>query len=121
MYREELPEGCPPPDAIEIENEWIGYRFVSGTSPAPEDFDSHFRKDPSKRYPDPCIAKALSLEADFAQARKRLELPKFKNGSICQVTLDRGAGRIKQTGASRTHYSWWPYNGWGVIECSRIV
>lgn len=108
-WNEELPELCPPSDAIVPEN-IIVYRFCRELNPTEDDFISHRKLWPDKRFDgvDECLARSLSVIDDLEICKNRLKLPRMKNfNSIYEVRLGVNDGLIKKTFPDPNHYSWW--------------
>ena len=59
-WAEDLPEGCPPPDAIAPGSE-IFFRAVLTFPPTEIDFQSQRKQQPNKYYSNECEARALSM------------------------------------------------------------
>lgn len=105
---EELPESCPPEDALICEGKF--YRIAAGDPVKSLDFFSQRRLNPDKIFVgegiDECIVRSVSLFNDLDETRKRLRLPKFRNSTIAEIVLSEEDGMIKKKfGAA--HYSWW--------------
>ena len=49
LYREELPENCPPKEAAPLEETTTFYRLVKTIPPREEDFDSRWEERPDMR------------------------------------------------------------------------
>ena len=123
-YREPLPPGCPPDDAVEIVESRIVYRLVRIYPPSLDDFRSYAALNPDKKYNDStkkCQAHGVSVYRNpRAAAKSRERYSNLKGTLICKVVLVEGAGRIKRTG-SRTHYTWWPLADYDIIaNCQAI-
>lgn len=105
---EELPEQCPPRDAIDCNGRY--YRIANGNPINSADFFSQRRLSPDKVFTgkgvDECITRAVSLFAKIDDAKKRLKLPKFKQANIAMVELHPKDGVIKQTFADSHHSGW---------------
>ena len=39
----------------------------------------------------------------------------------CEVTLDRGSGRIRRTGSRSGHQTWWPLADFDILANCRVV
>ena len=116
LYREILPADCPPAAAEEIVSPRIVYRLVDGDPPADADFDSWRVKNPGvqPRTASECEARGLSVFSRSRDVRNLIELSGAKEARVCQVTLERGAGRIQKTGG-RSHYTRWPRADFAIL------
>ena len=107
-WYEQLPELCPPVDAVPCEGTY--YRIAKGNPASNGDFFSQRKLQPNKVFTglgvDECIARSISLFSDINDAIRRLKLPKFRNAQIAAVTLEPKDGVMKKT-FSDSHYSWW--------------
>jgi hypothetical protein len=107
-WYEQLPELCPPVDAVPCEGTY--YRIAKGNPANDGDFFSQRKLQPNKVFTglgvDECIARSISLFSDINDATRRLKLPKFRNAQIAGVTLEPKDGVMKKT-FSDSHYSWW--------------
>ena len=107
-WYEQLPELCPPVDAVPCEGTY--YRIAKGNPASNGDFFSQRKLQPNKVFTglgvDECVARSISLFSDINDAIRRLKLPKFRNAQIAAVTLEPKDGVIKKT-FSDSHYSWW--------------
>ena len=121
IYREPLPEDCPPPQAEEIAGPRIVYRMVWSDPPIDDDFRSQRAKNPEKIYQvTECRARGLSVYAQledvkFLAARLGLEGVYF-----CRVALATGAGRIQKTGAA-SHHTWWPRAAFDILAHCQVA
>ena len=120
-FRDPLPEGCPPDDAIEITLRRTVFRVVSGDPPTDDDFRSQRSEKPRASFNAPeCLARGLSVYSDMRDAARLLKLPKFRGMLICQVTLERGAGNLSET-TSRSHVTWWPFAAFNILRNCEMV
>ena len=121
LYRESLPDNCPPDTAAEIDATRLVYRLVRNNPPTNEDFRSQRTDKPTARFNvSECRARGLSIFADRRVAERVAKKPNLAGSAICQVILTPGAGRIKQTGG-RSHYTWWPYKDYDILANCRLV
>ena len=101
-WYEQLPELCPPVDAVPCEGAY--YRIAKGNPASNGDFFSQRKLQPNKVFTglgvDECVARSISLFSDINDAIRRLKLPKFRNAQIAKD------GVMKKT-FSDSHYSWW--------------
>lgn len=108
-YREPLPDGCPPEDAMSITEPQEVYRLVRTNPPTYEDFQSQRALKPTRKFTDitECQARGLSVHTQRKDCLRVLKLPPFRGCLPCRVHLQAGAGSIQRTG-SRSHCTWWP-------------
>ena len=120
MYREPLPENCPPVEAQEITATRVVYRLVRSVPPALDDFRSQRAEKPEAFFNvDECRARGLSVYTERVDCDMPLKLPRFRRHRICIVTLDHGAGRIQQTG-QLSHHTWWPLADFDILAHCRM-
>ena len=124
-YRERLPDDCPPPDAVEIVAPLIVYRLVESNPPTLGDFDSLRALKPGNPYKDPdteCRANGVSvyIDPEFAD-EVRQSVPKLNKTLICEVVLDKGAGRIKLTNPKKSHCAWWPFAEYDILANCQVI
>ena len=122
QYREELPDGCPPSNAKEIANETICYRLVNNDPPTDDDFRSQRTLEPNRDFSvSECRARGLSIFMQAADAARVAQRSRNLRGAkLAQLTLDEGAGYIKQTGG-RSHHTWWPYKAFDVLANCEVM
>ena len=121
LYREPLPDDCPPNDAEEIDAARFVYRLVRNNPPTDGDFRSQRAERPTARFNvSECRARGLSVFADRRVAERIAKKPNLAGSAISQVVLTTGAGRIKRTGG-RSHYTWWPYKDYDILANCRLV
>lgn len=123
VYRDKLPYGCPPHDAVVIKDSVVVYRLVK-TDPATEkDFQSWRALNPHINRPshvDECTACGVSVHNKYDAVRKMAKLPKFRNRFPAKMTLTKGAGTIKQQGKDRAHYTWWPMAAYDILATCKV-
>ena len=122
IYREPLPEDCPPPQAEEIDAPRIVYRLVENAPPTDDDFSSWRAKNLAEqpRTVSECQARGVSVYSRSRDVRKLIELYGAKEARVCQVALDRGAGRIQKTGRW-SHYTWWPLADFDILRYCQVI
>jgi hypothetical protein len=122
-YREELPDGCPPSEAEEINGPVDFFRLVKSNPATERDFISKKARFPKREFPgEECIARGLSgLDTQTAAEHVR-RLPPWKNKRmlICRVRLSAGAGKIMRT-RGPNHLTWWPYADYVILNCCEVV
>lgn len=115
IYREPLPEDCPPATAAEITEPRIVYRLVRHNPPVDADFRSQRAENPQRHFRIPeCRVRGLSVFSDYRVAVSWSKSRNLRGTQVCRVTLDRGAGRIEKTG-SPAHYTWWPLADYDIL------
>lgn len=106
-FAEELPENCPPADAISPDSKTF-YRLVSNNPPVDDDFRSQRKLFPARQFNvDECQALSLSVFSDVESIKQILKFKTHKNKKIAQILLAAADGVVKQTGNTVSHYSWW--------------
>ena len=122
LYREILPADCPPADAEEITVPRIVYRLVDNDPPVAADFASWRAQNPGvqPRTASECAARGLSVFSRSRDVRNLIELSGAKEARVCQVTLERGAGRIQKIGG-RSHYTWWPRADFAILPRCQVM
>ncbi len=121
MFREPLPEGCPPSEADEITQARVVFRLVHTDLPTGCDFRSKRSERPNDQFGvSECQALGLSVFSQVNDARKQLKIPALKGMLICQVTLVKGAGYLMKTGR-RSHFTWWPLSDFDVLNNCQMV
>lgn len=120
-WHEELPEQCPPSDAIEP-IDLVCYRLCEKIPATDGDFLSHRALAPHQVFRAPeCIARAISVFGSIDDCADLQKLPIHRHKSIAKVTLGPIAGVIKKTGKARTHYSWWRARGFDPVPSAEAI
>ena len=120
IYREALPDNCPPTLAEEVSETCVVYRLVGSNPATADDFRSQRAKKPDTVFSnvDECRARGLSVYTIRSDCDETRKLPHFRKYLVCKVSLDIGAGRIQQTGQP-SHHTWWPLAGFDILQhCS---
>ncbi len=107
-WAEDLPEGCPPEDAISPDS-GLFFRAVQTFPPTENDFYSPRKLQPNRQFRDECAARALSV-CDTIEGCKQLKKHSFfRNHLIASVVLDKECGLIKwhPSALGKSHYEWW--------------
>ena len=122
-YREPLPLDCPPDDAVEIAGRRVVYRLVRHNPPVDDDFRSQRAERPDAMFREvtECQARGLSVFSGSSHALRRAKSGKLKGAMLCEVTLDRGSGRIRRTGNRSGHQTWWPLADFDILANCRVV
>ena len=121
-FRDELPDGCPPDNAYKIRRETICYRLVHNDPPTDDDFRSQRTLEPNRDFGVPeCRARDLSIFTQVADAVRVVQRSRNLRGAkLAQLTLNQGAGYIKQTGG-RSHHTWWPYKAFDILANCEVM
>lgn len=121
VFRESLPEGCPPTEAEDITDTKVVFRLVRTDTPDDSDFRSKRAESPNNQFSvSECQARGLSVYSQVREARRQLKIPTLRGMLICQVTLDKGAGYILKTGR-RSHFTWWPLADFDILDNCQVV
>lgn len=106
-YRESLPTSCPPIDP-NVPDEPILWRLLFSNTVKDDDFDSQYKKQPTRNFYDQCGARSVSLTTSLEVCRalvKSPRMPKFTHA--VQVLHDPTTGVWHKD--KPTHVHWWPY------------
>ena len=93
-FRENLPNDCPPPEAVEVDEPTPFFRLIDRFPPTDSNFDSVWKIQPGRRPnlgKDECKAKGLSIYSSPAAAQEQTQHPTLKGKVPCQVTVTPGA------------------------------
>lgn len=119
MWKEELPNSCPPKKAIEQEIEV--YRVLSTDTPTEDDFKNYCKLYPNNpRYREMCKAYSLSFYNSIENAMSALSRSSNLKGThIAKYLIDttHGVCEFKSTSG---HYSVWLYDSWGFKDFNPI-
>ncbi|MBK8564765.1 MAG: hypothetical protein IPN76_15875 [Saprospiraceae bacterium] len=117
---EDLPENCPPKDAI-VPNGENFYRLAKNNPPKNEDFFSQRKEFPFTIFDSipECLARAVSTWKTTDKCREQKKYPRHRNKVIAELTLYKKDGLIKQT-FKNNHYSWWRSDDFS-IESVKIL
>lgn len=111
MWKDNLPDGCPPKKAIEQEIEV--YRVLNESVPNEADFYNYFTMYPENpRYKSLCKAYALSFYDSVENAILALSRSTNLKGTHIgkyRINKTHGTCEFKQLNG---HYSIWLYNSW---------
>ena len=146
IYRDELPEGCPPAGTeISGDAEIIVYRFVEHDPiDAAADFEPlrELRRNqvwPSEaeRREAECRAWGVSVYRPLRKAKKSLRNQQNRERRrreqrgvgdarwlamrICEVRLSAGAGAIMSTSGKTGHHEWWPAANFDIEAHARLI
>lgn len=116
IFRETLPEGCPPETAEEISKARVVFRLTRTNQPTENDFRSQRAEKPNNEFGgvSECQARGLSVFTDLGRATQALRSRNMRGRLICQVRLAGGAGFIMETGR-RGHCTWWPLANFDIL------
>ena len=122
LYRESLPPECPPNEAKDITSETICYRLVCNAPPTDDDFRSQRTLEPNRDFGvSECRTRGLSVFTQASDATRAARRSRNLRGAkLAQLTLNQGAGCIKQTG-SRSHHTWWPYQAFDILANCEVM
>lgn len=106
---EDLPEDCPPSEAIPPDGDSNYYRLVSSVPPSEDDFVPMARLKAERTFRGRrlCQALAISVVDSLEASHELLKLPTQKDKNIVEMKLTPEAGAILQTGSRSAHHSWW--------------
>ena len=104
-----MPEGCPPDDVLVASNHPFFRLAKQANTYTEDDFKSYAEADPNHNWGKMLpLAVGLSLIENESKIRRNLKLPMFRSyQGIIALTLQPTDGVVKQTGAHRSHYTWW--------------
>lgn len=111
MYREPLPDQCPPSSAV-APNGLAVYRAVRSNPPLLDDFDSQVKLKTIDLTNRPaefvCRASACSVFTDITGAKQLKKLPKLRDRIyVACLQLSADAGVIVKKGH---HVDWWIFS-----------
>lgn len=123
-YRDELPDGCPPSDALLINSETVVYRFLASPTPTEDDFTSHRVRWPDKVYSgvNECDVRGLSVFDTLDETRMAKGATRLMRRMVpCKVILREGAGAISPARPMDSHRTWWPFRHYPILDCCEVV
>ena len=121
IYREPLPEDCPPPQAEEIISLRIVFRIVWNNPPTADDFRSRRAEKPEADFrASECQARGLSVFAQLEDAKAAARRARMIGAMFSRVVLDKGAGHIQKTGRN-SHYTWWALADFDILSRCQVV
>ena len=104
-----MPDGCPPDDVL-VPSEHPFFRLANQADTYSEDdFKTYAETCPQRHWGEQLpLAVGLSLIDSEAKARRNMKLPMFRQyRGIIALMLNPPDGVVRQTGAHRSHYTWW--------------
>jgi hypothetical protein len=105
MYRESLPEKCPP-ESAKTPDDVVLLRLLCSPVPVEEDFQSHQERKPNVVYQDPCRARGVSLMPSIDVCRDVIKLKRMNKFKFAvRVKLAPESGMIEHDKAD--HCTWW--------------
>jgi len=108
-WSEQLPDKCPPDNAI-VPDGSIFYRLCKSDPPTEIDFNSKRALHPTQLFKNvsECQARSLSVWNDLGECLNIVKLPchRKKQPIVMQLALKSGDGLILQT-FNPNHFSWW--------------
>lgn len=109
--RNDLPDGCPPPDSEPIVEVRRLYRLVAQFPPKGDDFRANWElysrhHDTWRLNGEECKAKGLTLFTTPEAAKSRTTLENQKGKRVCEVLLLPGSGTLSKE--KTRHVTWWP-------------
>lgn len=121
MFREPLPNECPPDYAEEVSGTLIFYRLVKNQTVTEGDFDSARALSPSNRFSkDECHVRGVSVFARDEDLKKISKLRRHREKRICLVVLNQGAGYIEPNGQG-SHHTWWPLADYDILGSCKVL
>ena len=121
MFREPLPDECPPDDAEEINGTLILYRLVNDKTVTEGDFDSNRYLFPTMKFRvDECHARGVSVFANQGDIQRILKMRRHREKRICIVELSEGAGYIRPNGRD-SHHTWWPFAKYDILGSCKAL
>ena len=123
LYREPLPDDCPPAAAEEIDAPRAVYRLVRNNPATADDFRSQRAERPGRTFRNvtECQARGLSVRTNPESAMELMRLRAMRGRMLCAVQLDSGAGSIMQTGEDPAHSTWWPLADYDILANCSVV
>lgn len=115
IFREALPDDCPPEAAEEIAAPRDVFRLVASDPPTDYDFQSQRALRPAAVFAvAECQAHGLSVHTERTDSQRASKLPKLRGKRVCRVHLLPGAGYLQQTGTP-SHHTWWPLADFNIL------
>ena len=115
VFREPLPECCPPPHAREVSSPLTVFRLIASSPPRDDDFRSQRAENPVGIFKfDECDARGVSVFTDAVSAANAKRFPRLRHKIVCCVKLGVGAGYITPPSARR-HCTWWPFKAYDIL------
>ena len=118
-----MPKGCPPDDVL-VAEEHPFYRLAKqADSYNADDFMSYAESDPHRNWGDLLpLALGLSIIEGEAKARRKLKLPMLRQyKGIIALRLNATDGVVRQTGAHKSHYTWWRTMAFSMLNLKMLT
>lgn len=107
-YRETLPPSCPPSNPSPPV-QTVLWRLLSSSQVTIADFDSQYKKKPTRNFRDPCTARSVSLITELEVCRTVAKSPRYTGFThAVAVTHDPSSGVWDHDHGN--HVNWWPYS-----------
>jgi hypothetical protein len=121
-FLEQLPDGCPPTDALPPEPCDV-IRLAKGSTPTHADFASHAARGLPLRGPMTCSYASCSLfyhDAGAEQLNAMRRLPRFKNFKYAYIVrVDQGSG-VGIAGGGK-HLDLWMFKAFDPVAAVKSV
>lgn len=117
-YAEDLPDECPPHEAVDMEHQSV-YRFLRSGNASPDEFLSHAALNKKNRLGvNECSFSSCSLLADYNKYLKNIPNMRKAHTHIARLTIPEGTGKTKPKSKNGTvHFDFWCYAGKGLSGC----
>lgn len=133
VFRDTLPDGCPPVGAEVVDERRVFYRATSPIIDPIEDFKSLAQENPDFKLGDmdECILSGVTVweTLEAAENMRRIwqckrKSKKWEGKRNCELTLDAGAGAILRTDDGQPteqgeHWTWWPAKDFDILAHSK--
>jgi hypothetical protein len=120
IYREPLPTSCPPSNP-KVPQEKVLWRLLFGSTVTDADFDSQREKQKTRKFPDECTARSVSLATSLAECRAMAKSPRLPNFTHA-VPLQNDPATGVWDKDKPTHVNWWPYQSTNPLKviCGKV-
>jgi hypothetical protein len=119
QWHDELPEQCPPQEAV-LPSNMIIYRAVRTLPPTEDDFESQRVMYPKQLFNvDECRARSLSVSTEPTPCEHLIRIPNRPERFVAKIRLTEESGLILKTG-KRTHFSWWRARDFDPIAATEL-
>jgi len=114
MFREELPENCPGPNAFEPDHPILAYRFFD--FPASEaGLDSYAKTGQADG--SECDHYSVSCITTLDEVKNRKRWRTFRSMFVYTVRISKDDGFVDR--AKNDHFNWWPTSRVTLATCLR--
>ncbi len=103
-----FPKECPPGNATDVSG--LVYRFIGGRNAREKDFTSHYERNPSANWEDPCKARGLSVVRTILDCyAMRDAVPSLRPKLAVVANVETKVGLIAPTPSNSCdgHCTWW--------------